>query len=168
MTNLFATGDDQRFEVVDRLGPCSDRATTGDQEHPERFAVAATTGLSEMLAGERFAGGTDSVELIGLGAVATGGPGRPVDLNDPFASLQQERGEPGSVAAAGFDRPDSTAGRVQLREPQDPLVAERVAWDRLRVGDRAGGSDDDRGGVRVAVGVDTDDVVDLVCEDGHA
>ncbi len=57
---------------------------------------------------------------------------------------------------------------MQLREPQRALVAERVGADRFDVGDRAGGGGDDRCRVRVAVGVDADDVVDLLCEDAHA
>ena len=134
VADLLATGDEQRLEVVDRLGAGADRAAAGDQQHAERFAIAATARLGEMLARERLAGGADRVELIGLRAVAARRPRGAVDLDDPLAMLEQEGGEPGAVAAAGLDRPDSPSRRVQLREPQHALVAERVGrrWSACR------------------------------------
>jgi hypothetical protein len=51
-------------------------------------------------------------------------------------------------------------------ERDDPLRAEGIGRDR-HVGDEAAGRRHDRGGVRVLVGVDPDDSVDLVCEHRH-
>ena len=41
-----------------------------------------------MVAGERFPGGADSVEVVGLASVATCRAGWPVDLDDPLATLE--------------------------------------------------------------------------------
>jgi hypothetical protein len=143
-------------------------AAAGDQQHPDRFAVAALTGLGEVLAGQRFAGGADRVELVRLRAVAPRRARWAVDLDDPLAPLEQEGGQTGAEAAARLDRPHAPRAGGALREAQQPLERDGVGR-RLGRGDHhAGGGHHDRGGVRVAVRVDTNDVLDPVCEHAHA
>ena len=152
---------DQRLELADGFGAADDGAVSGGEQDAQGFAVAAGPGCGQMLAGQRFAGGADGVEFVGLGAVTAGRAGGPVDLDDPFAVLEQEGGEPGAEAAGALDRPDPPAGGVQDGEGQDPFVAHRVGGAVQVVDDTAGGGFDDGGDVGVAVGVDADDEVDL-------
>lgn len=114
-----------------------------------------------MLTGQRFAGGADGVELVGLGAVAASRAGGTVDLDHPFAVLQQERGQSGAEAAGALDRPDPAAWGVEGSECQGAFVAHGVGAAVQVVDDTAGDGLDDRGDVVVAVGVDADDEVDL-------
>jgi hypothetical protein len=167
VAQLLARGDDQRLEMVDRLGAGAHGAAPRDQQHPHGLALAAAARPGEMLATERFVCGTDRVQLVGLGAVAPRRPRRAVDLDDPLALLEQEHRQAGAEAAAGLDRPHAPTAGVAAHEPQQPPVAERVgglgAVRHHHSGDR-----DDRRRVRVAVGVDADDVSDVLCEHAHA
>src|SRR5215211_1224926 len=117
-----------------------------------------------MLARERFAGGAERVELVRLGAVAAGRARRPFDLDHPLAVLEQERRQSGAEAAGRLDRPDPPAGCVLASEAQQLLVADRVGADRGVDLQRARQRGDDRRRMRIAVGVDADHVIDLVCE----
>ena len=119
-----------------------------------------------MLAAQRLAGGAHGIELVGLRAVATGRSCRTIDLDDPLTLLEQERGEPRAVTAGALDRPDPTSRSMLPGEGEHALRAEGIGGDR-HVGDEAAGRRHDRGGVRVLVGVDPDDSVDLVCEHRH-
>ena len=109
--------------MSDRLGGHVDPG--GGQQDAHRFPVAAARG-GEVVPGQGLAGGPDGVEVVGLGAVAAGRPGRPVDLDDPLAVLEQEGGQPGAVAAGALDRPDPAAWGVLVGEGEDAPVAHRV------------------------------------------
>jgi hypothetical protein len=80
---------------------------------------------------ERLAGRSNSVQVIGLGAVAARRAGRTVDLDDPFALLEQVGGEAGAVAAGALDRPDPTSWRLLDCEPVAAAVADGVGGDGL-------------------------------------
>src|SRR6266545_4079680 len=56
-------------------------------------------------------------------AVAARRAGRTVDLDDPFALLEQVGGEAGDVAAGALDRPDPTSWRLLDCEPVAAAVA---------------------------------------------
>jgi hypothetical protein len=152
--------------LADGLGAGDDRTVPRGQQHPHRLPVAAGPGRGQVLAGQRLAGGPHGVQVVALGAVAAGRTGRSVDLDHPLTAFEQERGQPGAVAAGAFDRPYPPAGCVLAGEGEQPLVAHRVGGALHRVDHAAGGGLDDGGGVGVAVGVDPDDVVDLACEHG--
>ncbi len=49
-----------------------------------------------MLTGEGLASSANGVERVGLGAVASRWPVRPVELDDQFAALDEESGESGA------------------------------------------------------------------------
>lgn len=149
--------------MVDRLGPSADRAAAGGQQHANGFAIAASARLSEMRAGEGLLGGADRVEFVGLRAVASRGFLGPLDFEDPLAVREQEAAQAGAIAAAGLDRPGALAAGVAVREAQQALVAERVSREAVLDFDGSG-SGEDCCGVRIAVRVDADDVVDLICE----
>jgi hypothetical protein len=87
----------------------------------------------------------------------------PVDLDHPLAVFEQERSQPGAEAPGPLDRPHPPARRVLPSEGEQPPVAERVGRD-VGVGQHRAGGVGDGGAVMVAMGIDPDDVVDLVCE----
>jgi hypothetical protein len=80
--------DDQSLELSDGLRASHDSALAGGEQDPHRLSVTAGAGCGQMVAGERFAGGADRVEVVGLGSVAPRWSGWPVDLDDPFASFE--------------------------------------------------------------------------------
>src|SRR6266536_5400613 len=130
MAQLFARGDDERLEVVDRARARTNGAAAGDEQHTNCLALTALARLGEMFAPQRLVSCADRVELVGLGAVASCGSRRAIDLDDPLAVLEQERRQSCAEAAAGLNRPHATATRVMAGEPQQPLVADRVGRDR--------------------------------------
>jgi hypothetical protein len=121
-------------------------------------ATLAWRGL--VVAGQGFAAGSDGVQGVALGPVAAAGPRGPVDLDHPLALVDQEPGQPGSIAAGSFQGPDPPARCLDFGQLEQPGVAGVVAWHlqggpQPTVGIRHGR------GVAVAVGVDPDDGVNL-------
>jgi hypothetical protein len=57
-------GDQQRLEVAAGVRGDLDGAATGKVQHPQRFAVATLARVGELLAGERFPAGADSVKGV--------------------------------------------------------------------------------------------------------
>jgi len=100
-------------------------------------------------------------DVHGLGTIAAGRPGGPVDLEDPLTVFEQERGETGAEAAGTLDGPDPTGRGVDVRKGQDAFVAERLGGAVEVVDNTTGRGVDHSGDVGVAMGVDADDVVDL-------
>lgn len=167
VAQLFGCADDERLELADRLGAGPDRASSGGEQDPHRFAIAALPRLGEVLAGQRLPSGPDSVDLVALGAVAPRGSSRPVDLDNPLAVLEQVRGQFGAEAAGALDGPRPAARSLLADEGEHPPVAERVSGELDRRAESPGWVDDGDG-VLVAVGVDPDDGVDRSCQHGHA
>ena len=87
--------------------------------------------------------------------MAPGGPLGPIQFHHSFLVDVQEPGQAGAVAAGALDRPDPLAGLAggQLQE----LLVAVGGGGHGQVGQGlAGGCGQDRGGVGVLVGVDTD------------
>ena len=86
------------------------------------------------------------------------------DLEHRLAALGEVAGETGAVMAGALDRPDASAARVPLREAQRLGVAARARpHHRLRQ-HRSRRRGHDRERVLIAVRVDTDHVIHLVCK----
>lgn len=122
----FRSADDQGLELADRLGAGGDGARAGGEQHPHRLAVAAPTRLCEVVSCERFSGGADGVELVGLGAVASCRAGGSVDLDHPFLLLEEVSSQAGAEAAGAFDGPDAASGRVVAGEGEHSAIPERI------------------------------------------
>ena len=169
VAQLLARGDDERLEVIDRLRAGADRAAARDQAARGRLrgrrARAAGRGARAAAPRARRGSASSSSDLAPLRRA--GRLGRSTSTtHSPLR--EQERRQAGAEAAAGLDRPDPPARRVPAREAQQPLVAERVGRDRrLSRATAPVPADDRRGRVRVAVGVDADDVVCLLCKHAH-
>jgi hypothetical protein len=120
-----------------------------------------------MVAGQRFTGGADGVEFVGLRAVTPGRTCGAVDFDDPLPVFEQVSRQPRPEAAGAFDRPDPSTWDVFLGEGEHPPIAEGVGGE-LDCCQRACGGVDDGDGVMVSVSVDADDGVDCSCKHGHA
>jgi hypothetical protein len=105
----------------------------------------------------------DCVEGVGLAAGATF-TAEPADLEHLLPTIGEEAGQTRAEGAASFDRERPPARRVLLGEPQRLLVASGVCSDGGFEHDHTGAHIDDPDRVRVSVRVDTDDLVQLICE----
>jgi hypothetical protein len=103
------------------------------------------------------------VDLVALALPAIA-PLRPLDLVDAFAAVGEEAGEAHAVAAAPLDRPQAVAGRVFEGKGERAVVAAPIGADLRLEHDGVCRSGDESERVGVAVGVDADDVVQLICE----
>ncbi|WZU35797.1 hypothetical protein Rruber_05310 (plasmid) [Rhodococcus ruber] len=99
--------------------------------------------------------------MAALGALGS------VEFDDEFLTAFEQSGQAGTVPAGALDRPHSQCA-VLVGEVHQILVA----IDSGRHGDlaenSAGAGGDRRSGVGVDVGVDSDDDVDDVSQNGHA
>jgi hypothetical protein len=120
-----------------------------------------------VVAGQRVSSGAHGVERIGLGPGPSLRPHWPVQLDHHLLVLGQVLGQAGAVAAAAFHRPGPQP-RVLFGEGRQLGVAVGVRPHCPVSQHGSGGRRDDRGGVRVLVGVDADDDLDQFCQHGHA
>jgi hypothetical protein len=105
----------------------------------------------------------DGVELIGLGAVLGRLRGGTVDLDDDLAVAAQRHGCPGPVAAGAFDGPQARVASGVVVSPGDESpVAVGVGRESAAGNDAGGRFLNDGGGDPVAIGINTNDVDDLV------
>ncbi len=93
------------MDLALRVGGGVNNEAAGGETHRERCSFAFSTRFALRRTTERFARRADSVEQIGLGAVAALGSLRPVEFDHQLAALGQEPGEPGALTVDAFDRP---------------------------------------------------------------
>lgn len=160
-------GDDKSVELVPGVRGRLHRRVPGGQEHREGGSLPACSGLRVGRPPERLTGGPNGIDRVALGAVATPGPPRPVDLDHLLAPVLEEAGEARSVAARALDGP-GPAQPVGIRPIDQRLVTDAFGAHRALGQRRAGPGGNRRRGVGVFVGVDADDDVDLLCQHGHA
>jgi hypothetical protein len=68
---VLGRGCAQCLEMANCAGACDDGAGTCTDRRTERFSVTSLAGLDQVLVGEGYPGGTDSVSSV---AIATTGP----------------------------------------------------------------------------------------------
>jgi hypothetical protein len=141
-----------------------DRGAAGRQPHLERCSVPGGPGLGKLVAAQGLAGRPGGIQWVGLGAMASGGPLGPVQLDHPLGVGMKEPGQPGAVAAGALDRPDPLAW-LSVGQRQQLLVAGRGGCRRGLIQHRAGGGGQDGDGV--GVGVEPDDDLHEVCQHAH-
>ncbi len=159
VTEVIGRGHDQRLELTLGVAGGFDSHRPDGDQHRQRSTLPATAGLAEVLAGESFASGAHGIERIGLGALPTRGPLRPIELDHHFTSFGQVPCETGAVAAGALDGPHSQC-RVLVGQGDQLGVASLVRRLGAVVEFGAGRCSHDRGGVGVLVGVDADDDID--------
>ncbi len=112
---------------------------------------------------EHAAGGADRVECVALAAGAAFAP-QPADLEHPLTAPGQEARQAGTERAGAFDRERSPARGVPVGELQSVRVAVAARDDRRLEHNRTADDLHDRERMRVAMRIDTHDVVQLICE----
>jgi hypothetical protein len=117
--------------------------------------MAGGAGLGELVTTQGLAGRPGGSQRVGPGAVATGGPLGPVQLQHLLAMGVQEASEAGAITASAFDRPHPLTV-VLVGQSQQLLVAGRDGRHGRLGDDSAADCLNDRGGVGVVVGVDPD------------
>ena len=113
---------------------------------------------------ERGTRGANRVERVVFAAQPALIAWAAADLEHRLAVVAQVAGKPGTVMSRTLDRPDPRAGRVLLGEPNRLRVAACARAHRALRDNRPGRRDNDRKRVLVAVRINTDDVVDLICK----
>jgi len=133
--------------------PTNDLAKTAQ---PENTSLDHGRRGSEVEACLGFAA---SLEDVGAGLAP-----QPADLEDLLLVLGEEAAQAGAERAGALDREPPPPRRVLVGEPQCFCIAATVSRDAGFEDDDAGSHLDDRDGVPVAVRVDADHVVELICK----
>ena len=101
---------DQSLELADCLRASDHGTLTSSGQYPQGLAVTQGPRCGQVFPAEGFAGGADRVQVIGLCTVATRRTGGSIDLDHPFAVLEQRCGEPGAVTSRALDGPTRRSG----------------------------------------------------------
>jgi len=141
---------------VDRSFPCS-------HECLQRLPLPARPRRRRPLLGKHTAGGADSVKGVGLAARATL-PTQPADLEYPLTAASQEARQTRTEGACPFDSERAPTRGVHLDERQRLCVAVTVCGNRRLQNDCATEHVHDRKRMQIPVRVNTDDVVQPICE----
>ena len=158
-------GHDHAAQLHERNSAGIDRGSPGQQQQPQRLLMLARARSCPTLVREGRASGTDCVELVVFAAQPPLAAAGAVDLMHLFAALALKvPDKPGAVVAAALDRPEASAGRVPIREGDGVRVAARAGGRRRLRDHRAGVRVDDRERVLVAMSIDADHVVHLLCK----
>jgi hypothetical protein len=136
------------------------------QQHAQSFPLAALARLGVVFTGQRFAGGTNGIQLIGLGSIAACRPGGPVDLDHLLMLRQQRAGQPGTEAPGPFNSPYSSTGRMFACEGQQTCISICVGWGG-HVGVYPASRGHDCSSVRILVSVDPNNEVDSLDHRQH-
>jgi hypothetical protein len=164
VAEFVGCGDDHAAQLHERNLARVDRGSPGQQQKPQRLLMLPGSRSCPTLVCEGRASGTDRVELVVFATQPPLAAAGAVDLMHLFAPALQVTDKPGAVVAGALDRPKSTSGRVPVCEADGVRVA-ACAGGRRRLRDhRAGVRVHDRDRVLVAMGVDADHVVQLVCK----
>ena len=164
VAELVGGGDDHAAQLHKRDLARVDRGSPGQQQKPQRLLMLAGSRPCPTLVCERRAGCTDCVELVVFAAQPPLAAAGAVDLMHLFALPLQVPDKSGAVVAGALDRPESIAGRVPICEADGVRVAACAGGRRHLRDHRAGMRVDDRERVLVAMGIDADHVVHLLCK----
>ena len=151
-------------QLTERAPAGIDRALAGEHQHPQHLASSVGARVGRMAARQRGPGRPHGIEGVRLAAAARAATPGPVDLHHLLAGAQQVAAQPGAVGATSLERPGARTHAQGRDAGQRPPVAGRPGIDHKLVQDLTGAGAHHRQGVGVAVGVDTDDDVHLVCQ----
>jgi hypothetical protein len=129
----------------------------------QRLAFTARPRCRGPLARQHTPGGADRVERVGLAARASLPP-QAAHLEHLLATHGQEARQTGTERASAFDSERSSTSCVLVNELQGMRVAVAARDDRRLEDDQPADDVHDRERMRVAVRIDTDDVVQLICK----
>jgi hypothetical protein len=118
----------------------------------------------ELVARERCTRGANRIERVVFAAKAALIPWATTDLEHPLAVVSQVASKPGTVVPSTLDRPRPGARRMSLRQPNRFGVAAGARPNRALCDHTPGRSAHKRKRVLIAMRINTDDVVDLICK----
>jgi hypothetical protein len=150
--------------LPERFAAHVDGAATSDQQQPQRLPPLTGSRHRHRDAGECRPRCAGRVERVIFAAQPALGSRRAAHLEHRLAALGEVAGKTGAVAAGALDRPGAPAGRVALGETKRLPVATRVRPYRLAGHHSSRRCRQRRQDMFVAVGVDADHVVQLVCK----
>jgi hypothetical protein len=116
------------------------------------------------LARECRPGGADRVQRVVFASQPPLVTRAASDLEHCLAATAQVASKPGTVMTGAFDGPHASAAAVLLDKPQRLRITARARSYRLLRHHRTARGDNDREHVLVAVGVDADHVIHLICK----
>jgi hypothetical protein len=123
-------GDDQRMQLVERLGAGLVRGPMHDLQGAQRFHRSVVRlGLHLGLAADHGSGRGDRIDGVGLAVRSADLPVGAVDLDHANALVGQMPGQAGSVGAGALD-PDDREVAERRQEPQQPPIAGRGRGER--------------------------------------
>jgi len=155
---------DQAAELDERLPARVDGAAAREQQYPQSLLALSRTRQGWRLNCEPAAGSANRVERVVFTAQSTFAAGVAADLEYRLAALAEVAGEAGALVASALDRPGTSAAGVPLRETNRIAITACARLDHRLREYPSRGSGDDRERVLIAVGVDTDHVIQLVCK----
>jgi hypothetical protein len=160
-TQRVRGGDQQVSQLAEAGTIGGDRALACGHQCLQRLAFTACPRCRGLLAGDHTAGGADRVERVGLAARAALPP-QPTHHEHPLTKHHQEARQTGTERSGAFDSERPPAGCLLADKLQSLRVAHAARDDRRLEDDRAADDVHDRERVRVAVRVDSDDLVQLI------
>jgi hypothetical protein len=140
-----------------------DSSFPSSHECLQRLSFTASPRRRRPLLGKHAAGRADRVKGVGLAARATL-PAQPADLEHPLTAAAQEARQTCTEGACPFDSERAPTRGVHLDELQRLCVAVTACGNCRLQDNRAAEHVHDRERVHISVRVDTDDVVQLICE----
>ncbi len=138
---------------------------TGGHQRPQSLTFTTAARRRGPLLGKHSAGGPNSVERVGLATRPL--PAKAPDLEHLLAAAGQEPGQASAAGAGALDRERTPPRRVLLRHAKRGSVAITVSRHRRLEHDHTAANIDDTDRVLVAMRVDTNHVVQLICNHPH-
>jgi hypothetical protein len=126
--------------------------------------MLARAWQGQRVGGEPGAGSPDRIQRVVLTAQPPLATGLAADLEQPLALRSTEASQTSAVITGALDRPETNATRVPVREAERGGVAASARLHPSLRDHRSPGSGHDRDRVLIAVRVDTDHLVQLVCK----
>jgi hypothetical protein len=157
-------GRDQQVSQLAESGTLGvDRAFACGHQCLQRLAFTARPSCRGPLIRQHTAGGADRVERVSLAARTALSP-QPAHLEHLLTTHGQQARQTGTERASAFDGERSSTNCVPVSELQGMRVTVAARDDRRLEDDRPADDVHDRERMRVAVRVDTDDVVQPICK----
>src|SRR5579859_1520268 len=161
---VLGGGDHQLHEVVSQPGSVADQLLASGEQDAQLLAFSTPSRRIEALHGQGVATGTDGIDLIRLAPLARWPLGS-VDLGHGLAMGQQMLSQRSPVRASALNRPKQWSGQPRAKLDQFAM-APGVGADLEQLEATAARIQSGCGQGQL-VSVDTDDVDELLCQDGH-
>jgi hypothetical protein len=149
--------------LVDRGGTCEHGSFARVDQDAERLTLSRRPGCGVSLLAQRFPCRFDRVERIALGAAWAAAADAPTDLDGALLVLVEESSKAGAIRACPLNRPHPPT-RGALPRPFERRRVPAPVGAGARRSNQGAVRGEDRRAVPVAMRVDADDVVRLLCQ----